>query len=85
MKILKQCWFVGALLLSVLIAVTACGPSKPWRLWQAGTDSQWEEKDLYPTRAECEAGRRGLKPIQPPGTRIACVPEGQRPEEIGRE
>lgn len=84
-KITAQHWFVAALLLSILIAVTACSPPERYRLWQTGAaeDSQWEERDLYSTKAQCEAARRGLVPILVAGSRTACVREGRRPEDIG--
>ena len=87
MKIAAQRWFVVALLLSIFIAVTACGPQEPWRMWQTGTakGSEWVERDLYLTKAECEAARRGLVPTLVAGTRTACVREGLSPEEIGLE
>ena len=83
----KQRWFVVALLLSIFIAATACSQPEPARLWQAGAaeGSRWEERDLYSTRGECEAARRGLVPTLVAGTRAACVPEGLRPEDIGLE
>ena len=56
-------------------------------MWQAGTakGSEWVERDLYLTKAECEAARRGLLPTLVAGTRTACVREGLSPEEIGLE
>ncbi len=75
------------LLLALVLIVTACGLQEPSRMWQAGTakGSEWQERDLYLTKAECEAARRGLVPTLVAGTRTACVREGLSPEEIGLE
>ncbi len=87
METLARRWIVTPLFLSIFIAVTACGPQEPWRIWQAGTakGSEWVERDLYLTKAECEAARRGLLPTLVAGTRTVCVREGLSPEEIGLE
>ena len=83
----RRLTLIALTLLLSFIAVTACSPPEQSRLWQAGPaeGSQWEAKDLYGTKAACEAARRGLEPTLLAGARTACVPEGLRPEDIDLE
>jgi len=75
------------LLLALVLIVTACSPPEQWRMWRAGTakGSTWEAKDLYWTKAGCEAARRALPDLHKKEYATACVPEGLTPKDIGRD
>ena len=77
------------LLLALVLLVTACSPSDPWRMWwgkaYAGTDLPWEPKELFPSRAACEAARRKLPEWVKKSYATVCVPEGLTPKDIGRD